>query len=296
MIMDESPVAPKLTIRRSFEIKEKRNAVAMIYELVSSGCSQHKGCTAGGIPYLYYCCWKKLIKKVDNINDGKKFLSFNTKGTSRRIYQGHPSLLNGIEPQLKTFMFHVRKQCIRVTNRMVVREAARLLPSFAQKPMHSKIVSIHRFTRSLGLTQHAATHTAQKHFMETAADAKDFIIMVKQKLEGRNRDDILNTDQTPIPFSYHLNKTLEVKGTKTIHAKASTINTKQVTLAATVTASGKMLPPFLIFKGKPNGWIAMWEFLTFPASGRYACQEKAWMDEKRMQEWVDVVLKPWKEA
>jgi hypothetical protein len=71
---------------------------------------------------------------------------------------------------------------------------------------------------------------------------------------------------------------------------------KQVTLTATVTASGKMLLSFLIFKGKPNGWIAMREFLTFPARGRYACQEKACMDEKRMHEWVDVVLKPWKEA
>jgi hypothetical protein len=179
---------------------------------------------------------------------------------------------------------------------MVVREAARVLPSFAQKTMRSKIVCMHRFTRSLGLTQRVSTHTAQKHFMETAADAKDFIAMVKQKLEGRNLEDILNMDQTPIPFSYHSTKTLEVKGTKTIHARAPTTDTKRVTLAATVTASGKMLPPFLIFKGKPNGRIAMREFSTFPSRGRYACQEKAWMDEQRMHEWVDVVLKPWKEA
>jgi hypothetical protein len=72
----------------------------------------------------------------------------------------------------------------------------------------------------------AATHTAQKRFMETAADAKDFIIMVKQKLEGMSPDDILNMDQTPIPFSFHSNKTLEVKGTKTIHARTSTTDTK----------------------------------------------------------------------
>jgi hypothetical protein len=107
----------------------------VIDELVSSGCSRRKACTVAGIPYLYYRRLKKLITKVDGINDGKKFVSFNTKGTSRRIHQGCPSLLNGIEPQLKTFIFHVREQGIRVTNRMVVREAARLLPSFAQKTM-----------------------------------------------------------------------------------------------------------------------------------------------------------------
>ncbi len=37
-------------------------------------------------------------------------------------------------------------------------------------------------------TQCTATHTAQKHHLETAAEAKDFIVMVKQKLVGRYRD------------------------------------------------------------------------------------------------------------
>jgi hypothetical protein len=73
--------------------------------------------------------------------------------------------------------------------------------------------------------------------------------MMRQKLVGCNLDDILNMDQTPIPFSYHSSKMLDIKGKKTIHARTSSTNTKRVTLAATVTASGKMLAPFLIFKG-----------------------------------------------
>jgi hypothetical protein len=39
---------------------------------------------------------------------------------------------------------------------------------------------------------------AQKHFMETGADAKDFMAMVNENLDGRNPDDVLNMDQTPI--------------------------------------------------------------------------------------------------
>jgi hypothetical protein len=89
--------------------------------------------------------------------------------------------------------------------------------------------------------------------------------------------------------------TLEVKGARTVHSRASTTETKRVTLAATVTASGKMLSPFLIFKGKPQGRIALREFGTYPDAGKYACQEKAWMDESKMNEWIDVVLQPWKE-
>jgi hypothetical protein len=120
--------------------------------------------------------------------------------------------------------------------------------------------------------------------------------MVKQKLEGCDLDDIVNMDQTPIHFSYHSNKMLDVKGRKMIHTRASTTDTKRVALAATITASGGMLPPFFIFKGKRNGRIATWEFSTFPTVGQYSCQEKAWMDKVRMHEWVGAVLKPWKDA
>ena len=56
-------------------------------------------------------------------------------------------------------------------------------------------------------------------------------------------------------------------------------DTKRVTIAATVTASGKVLTPSMIFKGAPNGCIATQEFVTYPVAGKYACQPKAWMDE-----------------
>jgi hypothetical protein len=130
--------------------------------------------------------------------------------------------------------------------------------------------------------------------MESKADAKDFIAVMKSKLEGWNLNDVLNMDQMPIPFSYHSNKMLEVKGARTVHSRALTTDTKRVTLAATVTTSGKMLPPFLIFKGKPQGCITLCEFGMYLDTGRYACQEKAWMDESKKNEWIDVILQPWK--
>jgi hypothetical protein len=63
-------------------------------------------------------------------------------------------------------------------------------------------------------------------------------------------------DQTPIAYSFHSNKTLESKGARTVHVRALTTDTKRVTLAVTVEASGRMLPPLLIFKGAANGKIA----------------------------------------
>jgi hypothetical protein len=83
---------------------------------------------------------------------------------------------------------------------------------------------------------------------------------MKSRLEGRSLDNVLNMDQMLIPFSYQSNMTLEVKGARTVHSCASTTKTKRVTLAVTVMASGKMLALFVIFKGKPHGWIALRNF------------------------------------
>ena len=48
------------------------------------------------------------------------------------------------------------------------------------------------------------------------ADTKDFIAMMKEKVTVRNPNDILNMDQTPVPYFYHAYKTLDVNGAKTI--------------------------------------------------------------------------------
>ena len=80
--------------------------------------------------------------------------------------------------------------------------------------------------------------------------------MMKEKVVEYDPCDIINMDQSPIPYLYHSNRTLEIKGMKTVHIRASTVDTKRVTLAVTVDVSGKMLPPMLIFKGATNGHIA----------------------------------------
>ena len=69
----------------------------------------------------------------------------------------------------------------------------------------------------------------------------------------------------------------------------------RVTVAVTVTASGGLLPPMFMFKGSSKGRIVR-EFRTYDERGVYACQEKAWMDEKIMLRWVDTILKPYVET
>ena len=132
--------------------------------------------------------------------------------------------------------------------------------------------------------------------METEDAALDFMEFMRRKVENMNPDHVLNMDQTPIPFTFHAKRTWETKGVRTVHVRGSTSETKRATLAATVTMSGELLPPFLIFKGAQNGRIAKTELGTFPEMGFYAMQCKAWMDESMMSVWIEKCLLPWKET
>jgi len=191
------PEAP-LT-RKSYDFKTKRVFVQTIDMLVSSGKSCRASCAFVGIPPLYYHRWKRLLTKVDDVNATEEFAAYSTKGTTRRPHHGRTSVLAAIHPELEAFMFMICEQGIQLTNRMVEQEAVRILPVFKHKTVRAKAVVVHRFTRSMGLTQCAATDTAQKHHTQTEDATKDFIAMMKVKLQGRKLDDIMNMDQTPIP-------------------------------------------------------------------------------------------------
>ena len=71
--------------------------------------------------------------KVDEINDGNKFVPYNMKGMSRRVHKGRTSILKVVERELKSFIFKVHEQGIQATNLMVT--ASRPLPSFGVKTL-----------------------------------------------------------------------------------------------------------------------------------------------------------------
>ena len=74
--------------RRSFEIKEKRLMVTRTNKLMSTGWLHHKACASMGLHFVYYSRWKKLLAKVDGLNHGNEFVSYNTTGTAHRLHGG----------------------------------------------------------------------------------------------------------------------------------------------------------------------------------------------------------------
>ena len=130
-------------------------------------------------------------------------------------------------------------------------------------------------------------------------EAKHFVSRITPLLTSPNRDQryIINMDQTPVFFSMVPNKTLNIAGARSINVRTSTGSTMRLTCAVTVSAAGDILRPFIVFKGKRDGRIAR-EFQNPEKSGflvdcSYICQDRAWMDEAVMLQWVKEVLEPW---
>ena len=95
--------------------------------------------------------------------------------------------------------------------------------NFWNKTLLAKKEIAYSSLKMVGLTYHMSTHVAQKDHHKTLP--RHFISMMCHKVSGMDPDNVLNMDQTPIPFSYHANRTLE-KGTKTINVRSSTMDTK----------------------------------------------------------------------
>ena len=252
--------------RRRFTVQEKLSYIQRVRTRVEmTGMSLRKACSEVNISHKCYIDWRK---GMNGLSAAKNF-------KAKSICPGRPSVLKDVEQALLSFIFEMRERGMGVTTTMVVLKAAALSRVFREKARNAQYCVAVRFVKSHQLVHRMSTHESQKDPRETKADALDFMENVRPKLAQacRHPDYIINMDQTPVPFPYNSKKTLEVVGRRTINVRKSTNDTKRATFAMTMTASGKLLKPLLVFKGTPEGRIKQREFPTYPSEMVYACQE-----------------------
>jgi len=61
-------------------------------------------------------------------------------------------------------------------------------------------------------------------------------------------------DQMPVYHAMNARTTIERVGTKTVNMRMSMGDSKRVTVAATITASGIILPTMVVFKGESSNY------------------------------------------
>jgi hypothetical protein len=127
----------------------------------------------------------------------------------------------------------------------------------------------------------------------------------------------LNMDQIPVNHAMNPKDTINRRGMRTINLRRAGRDSRQVTLAITITASGHQLPLLVVFKGKsihldtantvtnimvdccilitgmPNRTIARGKVPTLPAGSIYCLNEKVWFNEQIMHDWIEHVLAPY---
>uniref|UniRef100_A0A147BLR1 Putative pogo transposable element n=1 Tax=Ixodes ricinus TaxID=34613 RepID=A0A147BLR1_IXORI len=142
-----------------------------------------------------------------------------------------------------------------------------------------------RFMRRNGLSLRRRTTLCQRlpeAYEDKIVDFHRFVIRIRQQ-NNFLLSQIGNADQTPLNFDMPSNTTLEQKGARTVHVRTTGAEKQRCTVMLAVTADGRKLPPYVIFKRKtlPKG--------KFPPGVHIRVQEKGWMSADLMVDWLKTV-------
>ncbi|CAI7911515.1 unnamed protein product [Closterium sp. NIES-54] len=145
-----------------------------------------------------------------------------------------------------------------------------------------------RFRARWHLARRVKTKMGQKLAADCKAKVESFWQFVRQmrSLHDYPLDLILNVDQTPIFLEMLVERTLEMKGARTVHVRSAGYEKERVTVMLAVTASGLKLPPYVVFKRKTI------QKVPIPAGVVVRAQDKGWMDESLVQDWITQVMVP----
>ena len=100
---------------------------------------------------------------------------------------------------------------------------------------------------------------------------------------------VCNMDETPVFLDLVPNKVVDRKGKKAICVHTTSSEMNHITAALCCTVAGKMLPPFIIFKGKTKRPPRK---VKIPSGAVCTTQVNAWMDEERLLQSIDKVWSP----
>ena len=274
--------------RTYLTMAEKKNKVINVNELCDGGASIRAACSIVSIQPKQYRSWSAQLEAGLLDNPSPKALT---------IHKGRPSILGNVEEELVEWIFEKRETGMAISPRHIVLHACELVPELRQKTYENRIFIIRRFMKKYRFTIRAVTHECQVDPKEKAEEAEKWMESAVPRLVGSRRDKrfIINMDQTPVFFSMHESRTVEQVGVRTVTIRGSKDGSKRATVAVTVTASGEILCPMIIFKGKAGARVEgeLKKGVDYPGGLLFAAQKNAWMDERCMTIWINQVLFPY---
>lgn len=106
------------------------------------------------------------------------------------------------------------------------------------------------------LAIHQRTTLAQQLPADHVEKLQSFCTFVQKQIAENKipNDNIINMDEVPLTFDIPMNRTVEQKGTSSITIRTTGHEKSSFTVVLACAASGRKLPPMMIFKRKTAIW------------------------------------------
>ena len=119
------------------------------------------------------------------------------KSNKKSIHPGPLGQLKPLQDTLLRYLFEQREQGINVNILSLVVKASSLSPEFNAKDFVARSSAVVRFVRAHSLVYRMGTHESQRKPDEVAAEASDYMAVMRRLVDGPHRDQrfILNMDQ-----------------------------------------------------------------------------------------------------
>ena len=144
----------------------------------------------------------------------------------------------------------------------------------------------YRFMERQGFSVRCRTTVAQKlpkDYEDKLVNFQRFII-TKRKQHNFELSQIGNADQTPLTFDVVTNSTIAEKGVKSVPIVTTGHDKDRFTVMLACRGDGSKLPPYIVFKRK-----TLPKKMVFPPGVIVRCQEKGWMNEEMVKDWINTV-------
>ena len=303
-------IASRTTKRNQYSVEEKIRILRVVQNMVDENrITYAEAASAVTVDQSMISRWRKQEGAWGSVKRPEML----------RVADGPRAILSSIEVDLLEFIDTWRNKGLPVNRVALMRKARTLMPHLESKSESALKMSISRFMNKHRLVHRMATHKAQRHPSEVEGEALQFLAYIRPVLIESNRDPnfMYNMDQTPVQMAMDWKVTINKVGARTVNLRTSASETKRLTVAVTLTASGRRVKSMVVFKGEyevsywhssyvdspdcffvssfpgtPDGHIAKRELPSLPKDLVYACQKKAWFDEAIMMKWIDEVLAP----
>jgi hypothetical protein len=169
------------------------------------GLSLQKAAERLSVTHSLIVKWKK--QQGAGPNDPFVALIWTSKN-KKAADAGPLGQLKAIKGPLLGHIFELREQGVMVSTLQMVVRASQLSPMFGGKHFVARCSAVKCFVRAHSFVYRMGTHLSQHKPEEVAAEAQDYMRLIRPFLIGPHRDlrFIINIDQTPVYFAMNAKK------------------------------------------------------------------------------------------